>query len=98
MAFTNPSHHGVRIIAFEAQARHAGERSWITVRVSRQWSAIEDAVDCATRTVDPIGRRVVETQVVAVDHSASVDFRSALWPITPHPSRPSRRLSFQEPT
>ena len=78
MAYTNPKLHGVHIIAFEAQARHAGERSWITLRVSRQWSTIEDAVDCAPGNVDPIGRQVVETRVVAVDHSASVDFRSAL--------------------
>jgi len=49
-----------------------------TLCVARRWSAIEDATEQALDVVDPSGRRITATRVVTVDHSSSVDFRSAL--------------------
>jgi hypothetical protein len=70
-------YHEVRVIAFEAQGRDAEERSWITLRVTRRWSEIEDALARVAGTVDCVGRHITCTRVVTVDHSASVDARSA---------------------
>ncbi len=73
-----PSNHSVRVIAFEAQGRFSDDSPWLTLRVARRWSAIEDATEQALDVVDPSGRRITATRVVTVDHSSSVDFRSAL--------------------
>lgn len=66
-----PQFRSIRVIAFEAQVRHADEAVWLTVCVSRRWSEIERALERAARSVNPVGRPAVEARVVTVDHSAS---------------------------
>lgn len=72
-----PFDHSVRILGFEAQARYGDDLSWITIRVTRSWAAIEDAVERAAHSVDCVGRPAVATRVVTVDHSRSVDMRAS---------------------
>jgi hypothetical protein len=74
---SKPHDHSVRILGFEAQARYGEDSAWTTIRVTQLWSAVEDALERAAQSVDPFGRPAVETRVVTVDHSRSVDPRLA---------------------
>lgn len=69
--------HSVRILGFEAQARYGDDLSCVTVRVTRSWAAIEDAIERAAVSADCLGRPAVATRVVTVDHSCSVDARAS---------------------
>ena len=65
-----PDDYGIRVIAFEAQVRYRDESTWFTLRVSRQWSVIEEAahgIHLANSHAGP----VVDTRIVIVDHSDS---------------------------